>query len=450
MSRALTALIAEDDRRMAELLAELAAAQGFQARIASTGAEAVAVLERGEADALFTDLRLPPPGGLELLQISRQAAPEVPVVLITGHATLQVAVDAFRSGLFDLITKPFETAQVRALMARVRLLLDHRARVETLSAQLSRLTQGDCTPVIASPAASQVHALIEQVAPLDVPVLLTGETGTGKSLMARFIHERGARCSGPFFGLSCATIASGLIESELFGYEPGAFTGATGRKRGLLELADGGTLFLDEINSAGRKLQARLLQFIQERTVLRLGGSRPVAVDVRLIFASNQPLPSLVEQGLFRQDLYYRINVFPVSLPPLRERRDDILPLAEQMLVKHAREMARPARRFTEDAIAQLKAYTWPGNIRELDNLVQRAVVLCAGVSVGVEHLPSDLRPAPMRDVAQIPTLPLDATLDEVERFWIGHTLQRCGGNKAEAARRLGIDVTTLYRKLKD
>lgn len=445
-----TLLIAEDDPRMAALLAELAEGAGFCPQIAADGASAAAVLERGEADALLTDLRLPPPDGLALLRLARHRAPDLPAALITGHASLTVAVDAFRGGLFDLIVKPFDTAEVESLLARMRALLDHRRRVESLHVQLSRSDADTFDPVDRSPAARRTLRLIEQVAPLDVPVLLQGETGTGKSATARLIHRASARRDGPFFSLSCAAIAPGLAESELFGHEPGAFTGAQGRKRGLLELADGGTLLLDEINSASREVQARLLHFIQDRTLLRVGGVRPVQVDVRLVFASNQPLEPLVASDAFRQDLYFRINVFPITLPPLRERVEDILPLAEALLPGFARELERPARTFTPAAIEGLRRYHWPGNIRELENLIQRAVILAPDEQIDLAHLPIELRPAPAATPS--PTLPFgpDASLAEVERVWIRQMLERCAGNKSEAARRLGIDVTTLYRKLRD
>jgi DNA-binding NtrC family response regulator len=447
--RRFSLLIAEDDRRMAELLAELAEAAGFTTRIVADGADAATQLERGEAEALLTDLRLPPPDGLDLLRLARRVAPELPVVLITGHASLQVAVDAFRDGLFDLITKPFDTIQVKALLRRIRLLLEHRVRLESLSTRLAKLEGDAVDPVRESPAARRALALVEQIASLDVPVLLTGETGTGKSLTARLIHQLGPRRGGPFFCLSCATIAASLVESELFGHEPGAFTGAAGRKRGLLELADGGTLLLDEINSAGRETQVRLLQFIQDRTLLRVGGTQTVAVDVRLIFATNEPLEPLVSAGTFRQDLYFRLNVFPIKLPPLRERREDIPPLAERLLLRFARELDRPTRRFSPEALDRLAGYHWPGNIRELENLVQRAVILCQGEQVEAGHLPADLSPGINATSAGAMPFPQDATLQQVERIWIDRVLASCSGNKSEAARRLGIDVSTLHRKLR-
>lgn len=447
MSRRYTLLIAEDDRRMAELLAELAVAQGFEPRLTADGVDAARILERGEAEAFFTDLRLPPPDGVALLNLARRLAPERPAVLITGHATLQVAADAFRGGLFDLITKPFDTAEVEALLGRIRRLLDHYARGEAIDAMLERMEGDPVCPVRHSPAARAALALVEQVAPLNVPVLLNGETGTGKSATARLIHQASPRRQGPFFTLSCAALAEELTESELFGHESGAFTGATKRKLGLLELAEGGTLLIDEINSAGLKVQARLLQFIEERTLLRVGGTRAVSVDVRLILAGNQPLEPMVRAGTFRQDLWFRINVFPIALPPLRERREDIVPLAEGMLARFARELERPARRFHPEAIEGLFHYHWPGNIRELENLVQRAVILAPGETVTLAHLPLELRPGAVAPPTLQSLIPPEATLAEVERIWIEQTLARCGGNKSEAARRLGIDASTLYRK---
>ncbi len=441
-------LIAEDDQHMALLLAELAQAEGFDTRSVRNGRDAAEALTRGDADVLLTDLRLPPPDGLELLRLARRLNPELPVVMITGHASLQVAVDAFRSGLHDLITKPFENAQVAALLRRLGHLLAHRRRLETLAARLSNLEGQDREPVVASAAARQALSLMETVAPLDVPVLLTGETGTGKTSGARLIHRMGPRGSGPFFALSCAAIAHNLIESELFGHERGAFTGAATRKRGLLELADGGTLLLDEINSASPEVQVRLLQFIQERTLMRVGGVSTLRVDVRLVFATNEDLLALVQAGGFRKDLYFRINVFPIPLPPLRDRPEDIVPLAEQLLMRFARELECPAKGFSSAALEQLLAYPWPGNIRELENLVQRAVILCRGDRIEPGHLPLERVVAPFETSPNAP-FPPDANLQEVERLWIAQTLERCQGNKSEAARRLGIDVSTLHRKLR-
>ncbi|MCA1805130.1 MAG: sigma-54 dependent transcriptional regulator [Xanthomonadaceae bacterium] len=442
-------LIAEDDRDMASLLAEIATEAGFAPCIAHTGQQAVEALRDSLPDVLLTDLRLPAPGGLELLRLAREMDSGMQVVMITGYATVNDAVEGFKAGLHDLVTKPFHTDQVLALLTRLKEYLHHRRRSEQLSAQLERLESVPREPVMHSRAARQCMELVQQVAPLDVPVLLQGESGTGKGVMARHIHETSARKGSPFFALNCAAVAETLVENELFGHEKGAYTGATERKRGLLELANGGTLLLDEINSTSLEVQAKLLHFMQERSLLRIGGERAVNVDVRLLVASNEDLASLVEQGRFRRDLYYRLNVFPVELPPLRERREDIVPLAEGFLADYAVRYGSPARSFSMEALSRLGSYDWPGNIRELENIVQRAVILARDREVGVAQLPRELSASgPSTPAAGLP-LSADASLVEVERYWIDHILERCDGNKTEAARRLGIDVSTLHRKLR-
>jgi transcriptional regulator with PAS, ATPase and Fis domain len=298
----------------------------------------------------------------------------------------------------------------------------------------------------------EAQRLIAQAADTDIPVLLTGETGTGKSRIARLLHALGPRRDGPFFGINCAGVAVSLAESELFGHEKGAFTGATARKKGLLELADGGTLLLDEINSAPPQIQVRLLQFLQDRTLVRVGGQQLLHVDVRLVCAANESLERLVQEGRFRADLYYRLKVFPVDIPPLRERREDVLPLAERFLSIYSGRYARDLKGFEPAALACLRNYAWPGNVRELENIVQRAVVLAErGGEVGTAHLPAELvQPASAGQVsAALGRLSPDAPLAEVESFWIRHMLARCHDNKREAARRLGINASTLHRKLR-
>jgi DNA-binding NtrC family response regulator len=445
-------LIAEDDQDMRNLLADIARETGFDVRVASDGQQANDLLHSMAPDVLLTDLRLPPPNGLALLRIARALEPQMPVVLITGFATVDDAVEGFKNGLYDLITKPFNTAHLRALILRLLDHLRHRDRSAQLSAQLSTQValagSGPDELVTESRAAKQVAKLAREIAPLDIPVLIQGETGSGKGVLARAIHDFGPRGGNLFFALNCAAISPTLVESELFGHEKGAFTGAGERKRGLLELADGGTLLLDEINSTPPEVQARLLQFIQERRFVRVGGERIVSVDVRLLVATNEDLARLVEQGRFRRDLFYRLNVFPIVLPPLRERREDIAVLAERFIARYARQYARPARLLTGEALAALNRYDWPGNIRELENIVQRAMVLAPGEAIGSEHLPAELmqRPASATELVHVPP---NATLAELETYWIDITLARCQGNKTEAARRLGIDITTLHRRLK-
>lgn len=443
-------LIAEDDKDMANLLAELARAESYAPQLAHDGHQALAMLDDDTA-LVLTDLRLPPPDGLAILAHIHDTRPGLPAVMITGLATVDDAIRAFRLGAVDIILKPFDTREVRRVLARLKTQFDHRLRMEQLSRRLEQVDAPVLTPVMQSRAMQAVIRLAEQVAGTDVPVLLTGETGVGKGTLARYIHARSPRRDAPFFVLNCAGIAASVAESELFGHEKGAFTGATQRKRGLLELAEGGTLLLDEINSAPPEIQVRLLQFLQDRTLVRVGGQQTVRVDVRLVCATNQPLQSLVDQGLFRADLYYRLNVFPIELPPLRERREDIVPLAEGLLADVAARFGRKGCRFTHEALESLVNYPWPGNVRELENAVQRGLILAGDGVIDREHLPLEMRQAPGKGcIAVLEQLGPDASLAEVERAWITHMLERTGGNKAEAARRLGIDVTTLYRKLRD
>ncbi len=442
-------LIAEDDLDMARLLAEIATEAGFSTQMVHNGADAVAALRASPPDVLLTDLCLPAPGGLELLRLARELDGQTEVIMITGYATVNDAVEGFKAGLHDLVTKPFNTDQVLALLQRLKTYLLHRRRSEQLSTRLAHLENASRQPVMQSHAARHCLDLVQQVAPLDVPVLLLGESGTGKGVLAQHIHQISPRRDGLFFELNCAAVAETLVENELFGHEKGAYTGAGERKRGLLELANGGTLLLDEINSTSLEIQAKLLHFMQNRSLLRVGGDRPITVDVRLLVASNEDLAGLVEQGRFRRDLYYRLNVFPVALPPLRERREDILPLAEGFLVDYAVRYASPARRFSPDALSLLTNYDWPGNIRELENIVQRAVILAHEEQVDKAHLPHELAAGGSSQAIVALALNADASLADVEACWIKQMLARCSGNKADAARRLGIDVSTLHRKLR-
>lgn len=447
-----TLLIAEDDADMARLLAELATERGFQPVTVHTGDDAAARLASGGLDALFTDLRLPGPDGLDLLKLAREIDPSIPVVLVTGYATVRNAIDAYRNHVSDIITKPFDTEEAGRTLSRIYESLRHRDQVERLTTRLRQLDAELPRPVLQSRSMRSVMRLVRQVADTDIPVLLNGETGTGKSLLARLLHNLGSRRDGLYFSLNCAGISPALAESELFGHEKGAFTGASERKKGLLELADGGTLLIDEINSAAPEIQVRLLQFLQERTLMRVGGRQLIKVDVRLVYATNQPLDRLVDEGSFRADLYYRLTVFPIDLPPLRERGEDIVPLAEQLLSTYALRYNRDIEGFTPEALQCLRAYQWPGNVRELENIVQRAVVLARGTEIEPGYLPAELRQTgATHGATRAVPLPVDpdAPLAEVERWWIACMLDRCDGNKTEAARRLGIDASTLHRKLK-
>lgn len=441
-----TLLIAEDDIALARLAARVAEDAGFDVAVRHDGEAARHLLETDAPDALLTDLRLPGCDGLDLLKAAKVLDPQRPVLLMTGYATPMNAIEAFRLGVSDILLKPFDLDAARAALARLKTVFDQKARLLQLTEQVAR-GQGSAYLSALSPAMQGALALAAQVAASPLPVLLEGETGVGKGVLARHIHALSPRAGGPFFTLHCGALPQTLLESELFGFEKGAFSGATARKPGLLELAAGGTLFLDEINSTSLDAQTRLLQFIQDKQLFRIGGVKPVKVDVRLIVATNQALKQAVREGRFREDLYYRIAVFPITVPPLRERRDDLPTLAEFLIAKHAADMGRHALPLHPDALARLAAHNWPGNVRELENVLQRALVLAQGAHIGAADLPPELRDRPAA-----PACPWNetATLAEVEAAWIQRVLERCGGNRSQAAKILGIDPSTLWRKLKD
>jgi DNA-binding NtrC family response regulator len=411
------------------------------------GDAALCELHSSPPDALFTDLRLPGADGLALIAAAREADSAMPVILATGYATAHNAVEAFHLGVMDVLFKPLELDALRLTFKRLRETLAQRRRIDQLTAQVASHAS---PPLMDSraPAMKQCLQLAAQVADKELPVLLEGETGAGKGVVAAHIHGLSRRCDGPFLTLNCAALPATLLESELFGFEKGAFSGATARKPGLLELAHGGTLFLDEINSTSLDAQTRLLQFIQEKRLMRLGGVKTIDVDVRLILASNRPLKEEVAAGRFRQDLYFRVNVFPIPMPALRNRREDIPALAEYFLARHGRALNPDVRGIAPETLERLIKYDWPGNVRELEGAIQHALVLAGDETLAPADLPADLRPAPASFNA-VPW-PAETTLEEVETFWIRHVLGRCGGNRTQAARQLGIDPSTLWRKLKE
>ena len=441
-----TLLIVEDDAALARLAARVAEETGFDVVVRHDGNAARDLLETEAPDALLTDLRLPGCDGLDLLRLSKTLDPQRPVLLMTGYATPMNAIEAFRLGVSDILLKPFDLDVARAALVRLKTAFDQKARLLQLTEQVAR-SQGTAYLSAQSAAMQGTLELAAQVAGSLLPVLLEGETGVGKGVLAQHIHALSLRAGGPFFTLHCGALPQTLLESELFGYEKGAFSGATARKPGLLELAAGGTLFLDEINSTSLDAQTRLLQFIQDKQVFRIGGVKPVKVDVRLVFAANEALKDCVREGRFREDLYYRIAVFPITVPPLRERRDDLAALAEFLIAKHAAEMGRPPLPLAADARARILAYAWPGNVRELENTLQRALVLARAEHIGMADLPQELRDPPAA-----PACPWGeaATLGEVESAWIKRVLARCDGNRTQAAKILGIDPSTLWRKLKE
>ena len=442
-----TIYIAEDDKAMAGLLSELAREAGFVVQLFHDGAAALKAIVASPPDALLADIQMPGLNGLDLIERVSSSFPGLPAVVITGFATVPDVQRAFRAGAIDLITKPFNNDDVRQVLSRILNQLNRDFRMEALQNRLARLENHDVVSQFKSPVMHELMSMIDRIADLDTPILLTGETGTGKGVVARAIHDISQRNQSPWFAVNCGAVAESVAESELFGHERGAFTGADSRKRGVLELASAGTLFLDEINSAPWPIQTRLLDFVQHKILRRVGGQESIKVDTRLIIASNQNLYELVKQGVFREDLWYRLNVFPLQIPPLRERKEDIIALAEHFICNLSRQLKRPVVSLTDDSEHLLLNCSWPGNVRQLENAMHRAVLLAEDDCILPRHLPAECTQGAV--VENHVPWDADASLQAVEQLWIQHMLERCDGNKSEAARRLGIDVSTLHRKLK-
>jgi two-component system response regulator HydG len=404
-------------------------------------------LRRGGIDLLVADLRMPGLDGLELLRAVKIVAPDTGVVLLSGHGTVEEAVAAMKDGAYDFLTKPFDRAPLIRVVGQA---LQHRALVienRNLRQRLDALA-GTSEFIGTSPAILELLAMAKQVASASTTVLIMGESGTGKEVLARAVHRFSPRRGKRFVSLNCAALPETLLESELFGYEKGAFTGAGGRKMGRFEMADGGTLLLDEVGDLSPSAQAKLLRVLQEGEFEPLGATRSVRVDVRVVAATNQDLAQLVKEKRFREDLYYRLQVITVTLPPLRERREDIPLLAQHFLRLYAVKNQREMEGFTEQALAKLMDYVWPGNVRELEHVVERGVILTRARLLGLEDLPEAIAQA--EPSTRVVRIPLGMPLEEVEQRLIEETLRRTKGDKELAAKLLGIASRTIYRKLKE
>ncbi|MBI3091961.1 MAG: sigma-54-dependent Fis family transcriptional regulator [Candidatus Tectomicrobia bacterium] len=438
-------LVVEDEETLRqEVLCRLLRREGYNVLEASNGAEALRLLEGTDVDLILSDVRMEPVDGLELLGRVRDRGLDVPFILITAYSSEDKAIDALRKGAYDFLKKPFMNDEllirVRNGLANKELFQENR----TLKRELRDRYSFE-NIIGKSDAMAAVFQLIEKVAETPSNVLLTGESGTGKELVARAIHYHSEREAHPFVAVNCGAFVETLLESELFGHVRGAFTGAVANKRGVFEQADGGTLFLDEISDIPLAMQVKLLRAVQEREVVPVGGSQRIRFDIRLIAATNRNLEQEVQAGRFREDLYYRINVVQVSLPPLRARRDDIPLLARYFLKRCGEAFHRPGASLSQEAMRCLVNYDWPGNVRELENVVERGMTLAEGSSIEPWHLPEKLR-----QVEQVweegpqPT----PSLEEVERAHIAHVLEQVHWNKNQAAKVLGINLSTLYRKI--
>jgi DNA-binding NtrC family response regulator len=438
-------LVVDDEPSARHGLEKLLRQEGFSVRVEADGAAALATAEEFRPDVVVTDLRMPKMDGMELLHRLRAQDRDLPVLVATAYGEVQSAVAAMRAGADDYLTKPID---IDALVLALERALDRRSlriEAETLRRELRERAGGGLQGLLgASPAMQQVYRVAKQVAASRATVLLTGESGTGKGELARAIHALGPRAREPFVTLHCAALAESLLESELFGHERGAFTGAERLRRGRFEQADRGTLFLDEIGEISPNLQVKLLRVLQDRMFERVGGGEPIKVDVRLVAATNRDLAALVREGRFREDLYYRLHVVHIEMPPLRLRGRDTLLLAEHFLRRFAAENHKEIRGFTPQARAKLAAHLWPGNVRELENAIERAVVLCDGEDIEEEHLPFE--GAQDADAAGV-RIP-GATIAEIERHAILSTLDAVGGSTTRAAEILDISVRTIQYRL--
>jgi two-component system response regulator AtoC len=443
-------LVVDDERKMRRVLQMLLEQMGLESTPAESGEEALACFQREKFDLVMTDLRMPGMGGMEWFTRLRALDAEVPVIMLTAYGTVETAVAAMKQGAFDFILKPFDVGAVEVVIRNALELTRYRTENRYLRERYDAPVAFE-NIVGTSPAMQSIFDLVRRVAPGKSAVLITGETGTGKELVARAIHNRSPREGKLFVPLNCAAIPAELLESELFGHSRGAFTGAQTARIGKFEIADGGTLFLDEIGDMPYALQAKLLRVLQEGIVEPVGSNRRVPVDVRVVSSTNRDLAAGIQAGTFREDLFYRLNVFHLQVPPLRERHEDVRPLFDSCLRRFAGELGKGDLRLAPDATAALDGYAWPGNVRELQNLVERAVVLSTGTTIDGAFLQS-LLPTSLVPPADETTLDdggLEAAVGQLERKLILRSLADCGDNKAEAARRLGVSERTLWYKLK-
>jgi len=443
MTLSMQIMVVDDEETICEALAAWFAKDGHSVQIANSGPQALECLEECLFDVYLVDIKMPGMDGLEFLAHLKEKHPEASVIMITAHGSIQTAVEAMKRGASDYLCKPFDPDELSLLMERI--LANRALRDENFALREQLMEQQEVVFggfVAQSEIMRELFTHIEDVAPSSTPILITGETGVGKEMVAQAIHMNGEQAEGPFIAINCGALSETLLESELFGHERGAFTGAVKARRGRLEMANYGTLFLDEIGEISPKMQVALLRVLEEKCATRVGGSSPIETDFRLISATHRDLPQLIREGRFREDFFYRINVITLGVPPLRDRREDISALADYFLEHYIQETGKRLEGFTQRALGILTAYGWPGNVRELRNVIERAVVIARGRMIGAEEL-TFLNPAAAD--CNLGAL----TLQEVEISHIGAALETCNWNISRAARQLGIDRSTLNRKIK-
>ncbi|TAN42134.1 MAG: sigma-54-dependent Fis family transcriptional regulator [Nitrospirae bacterium] len=449
-----TILLVEDKESMAQMLRETLETEGYQTVIARDGAEGIKLIRERHFDLVLSDLKLPKKDGIEVLKASKAESPRTPVIVMTAFGTVETAVAAMKEGAYDFITKPFDTDHLLMLISRSlaaeRLLTENILLRDELS---SKVWGADI--IGKSSGASEVAQKVQKVAPGRTTVLLLGESGTGKELFARAIHNLSPRQSYPFVPINCAAIPRELLESELFGHEKGSFTGADARKLGKFELADKGTIFLDEVAEMDLALQTKMLRVLQEGEIERVGGLKPISIDVRVVAASNKDLEKAIEEKLFREDLFYRLNVFPITIPPLRDRKEDIPLLADYFIRKYCIELKSPQKKLSAEALGQLMTYPWKGNVRELENCIERAIILCDGDTLTPDHIILNKR---ISFESSLRNLQMDGSLEEsakeatriAETERITRALKETRGNRSRASELLKVSYKTLLTKIKD
>ncbi len=439
-------LIVDDEQIALRNLDHIMKKEGYEVTATQSGTNALKLIEEQQFDLVLTDLKMEKVDGNQILRRSKEISPDTEVIMITGYASLQSAIMAIKKGAYDYITKPFKLDEVRKVVKEALEKVMLKKENQQLREQIDKFA-GKVKFITQNPAVQKLLETSRQIAPTDCSVIITGESGTGKELLARYIHFMSQRADGHFLAVNCGAFNEELLTNELFGHEKGAFTGATGQKKGLIEMANGGTLFLDEITEMPPSMQVKLLRVIQEREVLRLGANEPVKVDVRFLAATNRDIQELIKAGQFRQDLYFRLNVVSFRIPPLSERKDDIPLLSYYFLNKHALIQKKAVSDIAQEVLALLMNYDFPGNVRELENIIERGVALTNGPMIEIAHLPEDLKELSIRTFrkreGKYPSL------EDQEMSYIKWVLQEVGGNKTIAAQILGIDRVSLWRKLK-
>jgi DNA-binding NtrC family response regulator len=445
----LRVLFVDDEAPIRDVMRIELPRMGHDVTICEDGKSALAAIDKNTFDAAIVDLRMPGIPGWDVVAHLRSVSPETDIIISTGHGNMEDAIQALRRGVYDFLTKPTKLAAIASVLQRVA---DKRALTHKAIALENRLKAVEGSPDIVggTPAMLRVKKLIDRIAPTDSNVLILGETGTGKELVARRIHELSRRAQMPFVAVNCGALPENLVESELFGHRKGAFTGADAPRKGLIEVANGGTLFLDELGELDKGMQVKLLRVLESGEVRRVGENEAFHVDVRVVSATNRNLQDLVEQGTFREDLFFRVNTFEVQLPPLRDRREDIPELARTLIARHVRRPQAPEGMLTPEVIAALQQHEWSGNVRELANALEHAVILSDGQTIAVEDLPTSITRKPRRLRIQGDYLDGERpkTLREIEMEVILQTLERNAGDKPRTALELGIALKTLYNKL--